>query len=74
MPLPYPASPPDVNWIVQMAADRSIACYLRSENSGRLESLIQNPKFKIQNRVISMRRGLLENHEKEHGHKDEEYR
>jgi hypothetical protein len=55
-----------------MAAYKSIACHLTSENSGKLESLIQNPKSKIQNRPISARRGLLENQVKEHDQKDEE--
>jgi hypothetical protein len=50
-----------------MAAYKSIACHLTSENSGKLESLIQN-------RPISARRGLLEKQAKEHGQKDEEYR
>jgi len=65
-------SPPAPIFTYSMAAYKSIACHLTSENSGKLESLIQNPKSKIQNRPISARRGLLENQVKEHDQKDEE--
>jgi hypothetical protein len=60
-------SPPAPIFTYSMAAYKSIACHLTSENSGKLESLIQN-------RPISARRGLLEKQAKEHGQKDEEYR
>jgi hypothetical protein len=42
-----------------------------SENSGNLESLIQNPKSKIQN--LSARRGVFGNHVKQYGQKDEKH-